>query len=180
MSAGPAAAEWLPEATLNGCPSVTAMDWRSRLIRSKTTKDGPGAPKALLAKAITALREAPEWKGALSFNEFSLSTVLVRFAPWDGAIGIEWTDHEDRLTARLVTTSEYLRPSRSCWPSRSNRRARVQLPSSTGIPELAEVGRRQAHRGWLSLYLGSEPTEYTAAVGARWSGKNFLAWCESG
>jgi hypothetical protein len=29
-----------------------------------------GAPRALLANAITGLRLAPEWEGALGFDEF--------------------------------------------------------------------------------------------------------------
>ena len=87
MSAGPVAAEWLPP-TLNGSPSVAAMDWRSRLIRSKTTKDGLGAPKALLANAITALREAPEWK-ALYHSMNSHSQLCCSICPmgrcyWNG------------------------------------------------------------------------------------------------
>jgi hypothetical protein len=59
-----------------------------------------GNPKPILANAITALRQAPEWAGVLAFNEFSLATVALKPAPWEGAqTGTEWTDHEDRLTA---------------------------------------------------------------------------------
>src|SRR5262245_19888287 len=61
--AEPAAAGVEPDAEPPGDP-----DWRERLIRNK------GAPRALLANAITALRQAPEWAGMLSFDAFHQRT----------------------------------------------------------------------------------------------------------
>ena len=77
--------------------------WRSRLICGRPTKDGSTFPKAILANAIIAATEAPEWVGVLGFNDFSLSTVTLKSAPWPGSeVGVEWTDHEDRLFANWL------------------------------------------------------------------------------
>src|SRR5262245_56107926 len=47
--------------------------WKSSLIVNET-----GAPRVILANAITALREAPEWDGVLGFNEFTLCTTRLK------------------------------------------------------------------------------------------------------
>jgi hypothetical protein len=49
--------------------------WRQQLIV------GRAGPKPLLANAITALREAPEWTGILLFNAFHQRVVLRGKAP---------------------------------------------------------------------------------------------------
>jgi len=68
-------------------------EWRANLILNRT-----GEPRALLANAITALRQSPEWEGVLAFNEFSIGVVALKPTPWGAPAG-PWTDHEDRLTA---------------------------------------------------------------------------------
>lgn len=55
----------------------TRRDWRANLISNRE-----GEPRAFLANAITALREAPDWAGCLAFNEFSFNTVAVTAPPW--------------------------------------------------------------------------------------------------
>ena len=77
--------------------------WKDLLI-CHIAKDGTrGAPHAILANAITALREAPEWSGVLAHNEFMLSTMALKPPPWDGsAASAEWTDHEDRLSTNWL------------------------------------------------------------------------------
>jgi hypothetical protein len=82
MSANP---DWLKGVA----PEVEPISsgWKARLL-----VNDKGAPKALLANAITALRMAPEWAGVLGFNEFSLGTVALKPAPWQtAASGEEWT-----------------------------------------------------------------------------------------
>ena len=51
-----------------------AGDWRDELILSKGRRGEQGEPKPILANAMTALCAAPEWRGVLAFNEFSLRT----------------------------------------------------------------------------------------------------------
>ena len=59
--------------------STRLEDWSTYLLVTDT-----GAPRALLANAITALRLTPEWDGVLGFNEFSVATVALKAPPWSG------------------------------------------------------------------------------------------------
>src|SRR5215204_6054759 len=59
--------------------------WRKGLIRN-----AQGAPKALLANVITALRTAPEWEQRLSFNALSLTTELSAPPPWEAGSNVPW------------------------------------------------------------------------------------------
>jgi predicted P-loop ATPase len=76
--------------------AAISHDWREELLLGKK-----GTPLAVLANAITALRYAPPWTGALSYNEFSMEISTVRPVPLASASGprtVEsWTDQEDRL-----------------------------------------------------------------------------------
>lgn len=75
--------------------------WRDQLITSLK-----GAPKPLLANAITAFRCAPEWSGILRFDAFSQKTMLVGKAPWmaseqnrvwetsDDLLATNWLQHQ--------------------------------------------------------------------------------------
>jgi hypothetical protein len=56
----------------------------------------------VLANAIAAFRQAPEWGGVLAFNEFALGTVVLKATPWGIVPKGEWTDHEDRLAAEWL------------------------------------------------------------------------------
>jgi predicted P-loop ATPase len=97
----------LPEApSVNGCDDylyhfgakaleqllsqALRYDWRKDLI--VTDK---GKTQAVLTNAVIALREAPEWNGVLSFDEFALRNRAVKPTPWNH-IG-DWDDQQDRL-----------------------------------------------------------------------------------
>src|SRR5207249_3485743 len=72
-------------------------NWYAELIRNDK-----GAPKALLANAITVLRNAPEWQGVLAYNQFFLNTVTQKPVLWEKVIGARWVDADDiRLTEWL-------------------------------------------------------------------------------
>ena len=51
--------------------------WRAQLLLS-ATKD----PRPLLANALLALHEAPEWGGVLGYDEFALTAMALRPPPW--------------------------------------------------------------------------------------------------
>lgn len=140
------------------------VDWRSFLVVNKD-----GQPKPLLANAITALREAPEWAGVLAFNEFSLGTVALKSAPWGGpATGREWTDHEDRLTANwLQHEGVYVSVEIAGQAVQTVAKDRRFHPVREYLDSLQWDGTKRIDT-WLSLYLGAEPSDYAAAVGARW------------
>lgn len=145
------------------------LDWRDILIKNKDLN-----PRALLANAITALREAPEWFGVLAYNEFSMGTVALRPAPWGAAPerewipGREWTDNEDRLLTNwlqregiAVGVEVAAQAVQTVAMERRFHPVRDYLDSLTWDG----TGRIDS---WLSLYLGAETTPYTEAVGARW------------
>lgn len=53
--------------------TFTGLRWQDELIRSKVSSDkNETSILPVLANAITALRLAPEWQGALAYDEFSM------------------------------------------------------------------------------------------------------------
>lgn len=75
--------------------------WREHLILTST-----GAPKTLLANAITALREAPAWQGVLAYDQFAMETIVDAAPPWDFKtltwVSRAWSSHDDLLTAEWL------------------------------------------------------------------------------
>jgi hypothetical protein len=71
--------------------------WHQKLLRGGQIKQ----PKPILANALIALRGAPEWKGVLAYDEFALSTMMMRPPPWckdDTNQTLQrWSDLEDAL-----------------------------------------------------------------------------------
>lgn len=141
----------------------SSANWRSRLIGNRD-----GSPKPILANAITALQLAPEWDGVLGFNEFSMATVTLKPAPWPGApTGAEWTDHEDRHTANWLQHQGILVSVEIAGQAvQSVARDRRLHPVREYLNSLMWDGTKRIDT-WLSLYLGAEVFEYSAAVGAR-------------
>lgn len=76
-------------------------DWKSRLLVTST-----GAPRPLLANAITALREAPSWFGVLAYDEFSRETVIRAAPPWDIKLAPwserAWSSYDDLLATEWL------------------------------------------------------------------------------
>lgn len=137
-------------------------DWRSDLIVGDR-----GNPRAVLANAATALRSHDDWLGVLAFDEFASAAVASKLTPW-GSKGA-WTDQEDRLAADWL--------QRQCGihlPIHVVAEA-VQLvardnsfdPVRLYLDNLRWDGTTRTET-WLSLYLGAEPSPYTAATGERW------------
>jgi putative DNA primase/helicase len=139
-------------------------EWGCKLIRTKE-----GTIKALLANAITALRLAPEWAGVPSFNEFAWRVIQNRPAPWIGATTGQWTDNEDRLTADwLQHHGVHVGVEVAGQAVQTVARDRQFHPVRTYLDSLHWDGQARLAR-WLATYLGVEDTEYSAAVGLRWT-----------
>ena len=71
--------------------------WRAGLLLSSKN-----APKPLLANALIALREAPEWRDVLAYDEFALVTIQLKPPPWltdEDNWTPKRTDRDDALTA---------------------------------------------------------------------------------
>jgi predicted P-loop ATPase len=138
--------------------------WRSKLI---CTKDG--TIKALLANAITALRLSPDWADVLSFDEFSWRVIQQRPAPWMGATTGQWTDHQDRLTADwLQHHGVHVGVEVASQAVQTVARERPFHPVRAYLDSLLWDGQPRLSR-WPATYLGVEHTEYSAAVGLRWT-----------
>ena len=77
-----------------------AAAWRDGLLLNLN-----GTIKPVLANAITALRDAPEWAGVLAYNEFAHFTVLQKPALWmelAAQVPADWTPNHDALTAEWL------------------------------------------------------------------------------
>jgi predicted P-loop ATPase len=154
-----------------------SIKWRETLIIDRFKN-----PKPVLANAVIALRDAPEWQGVLGFDEFALKTAPLKPAPWPGAQpNGKWTDHEDRLTADwlqhqkiLVSVEIAAQAVQMVAHDHPFHPVRDYLSHLRwdGVPRLDT---------WLVHYLGARPSEsdpdpaecdrfdeYAAAVGARW------------
>jgi predicted P-loop ATPase len=152
--------DWVPQG--GGGPSPPKVDWKQRLIRTRS-----GDPKALLANAITALRDAPEWAGVLAFDEFGLRAVAKRPPVFGGDVG-EWSDQEDRLLADWLQ-HQGIAVSTEIAGQAVQAVAHDQTfhPVREYLEGLRWDGTRRID-GWLNLYLGAEPGDYTVSVGERY------------
>jgi hypothetical protein len=68
-------------------------DWTDQL---KLDKDGKIVGN--LANSILILRESPDWKGVLAFDEFNVRVVALKPLPLEEAIQGAWSDHCDSMT----------------------------------------------------------------------------------
>jgi predicted P-loop ATPase len=83
-----------------------AAAWRATLKVTNTNE-----PRAMLANAIIALRDAPDWQGVLAHDEFALRTLAQSPPPWcRGMNGAwresEWTDYDDTRAAEWLQRND--------------------------------------------------------------------------
>lgn len=136
-------------------------EWQRKLILSEN-----GNPKALLANALTPFRDAPEWRGVLSRNEFSGYTFARKPTPWgfegqiteqQDALATEWLQHHgifvtcDVAARALETVAEEIKFH----------------PVRTYLHGLLWDGVSRLDT-WLITYAGTVNTAYAQAVGAKW------------
>jgi predicted P-loop ATPase len=141
-------------------------DWRKDLILTDK-----GNIRAVLANAITALRSAPEWAGALTFDEFSLRTSTIKSTPWN-LVG-PWDEQADRLLADWlqhhgIMVSDLV----AAAAAETVAHDRTFHPVKDYLDSLKwdKIGRID---DWLTLYLGADSREpdrkaLLRAVGAKW------------
>jgi Predicted P-loop ATPase and inactivated derivatives len=151
-------------ATAYASAEPISIGWKRRLITSES-----GAPKPILANAIIALTQAPEWTRVLAYSEFSMATIARQAPPWPGAIaGIEWSDHEDRrATEWLQHHGIYVGVEIAAQAVQVAAKAHTFHAVREYLDSLTWDGTERIG-SWLNLYLGAEPSDYTSAVGSRW------------
>jgi predicted P-loop ATPase len=144
-------------------PIPFPTNWKKSLLVTKQ-----GEPKVLLANATIALREAPEWKGVLGFDEFKLRTTILTAPPWelsktgwqqrywqddDDAKTTEWLQHEN-IGVNSKTAAEAVETVAHDFPFHP---VMSYLNGLTwdGVPRLDSV---------FSTYFGADDNLYTQTV----------------
>ena len=136
-------------------------NWKDLLLQTEA-----GAPRAILANAITALRAAPEWKGVLAYNQFSSRSVIQRPTPWSTCGS--WTDSDDILFANWlqhngISVGSNIAAEASSVVSKD----RSFHPVKDWLNSLIWDGDARIGR-FLSDYYGSDSNLYTNSIGKMW------------
>lgn len=136
-----------------------------RAWRDHCQRTANGTLRTTLANACVLFRQAPEFRGRLAFNEFSLRTIVMAPLPWSDDIGRHWDNHDDTAATEFAQLQDlYVRRDvvqqaveRVAYENRFHPvRAWLAGLKWDGKPRLSQ---------WLTYYLGAEPTPYTAAAG---------------
>jgi predicted P-loop ATPase len=138
--------------------------WRDTLLLTEKL-----SPRALLANAIIAFRDAPEWSGLLSFDSFHQRSTIRGKLPWlESEIERAWTPaddiaaadwlHHQRIAVSVDTTTQAIEHV-----------ARLQLyhPVIAYLDRCRWDGEPRLDL-WAVTYLGAEDSPYTRAVASRW------------
>lgn len=141
-----------------------AEEWRSRLLpNSRKT------PQPILANALIAIADAPEWSGVLGFDTFAHRTVALQPPPWAAGsnhwIARPWTDRDD------VLATDWLQHCEIVVGVECTRQAIEAVAMSNSFHPIQDYldglrwdGKRRLDV-FVPRYLGSEPSEYGRAVG---------------
>lgn len=146
-----------------------AVDWRDHLMRGRAPKNGAQGPVlSILANAITALRLAPEWAGAVGYNEFAATLTIQKALPWGGNAGGTWSDQHDRKFAEWLQRNGILAPTKLAGEAvQTVGMERPYHPCRDYLRSLAwdSTGRIDS---WLTTYIGVQPSTYASKIGRRW------------
>jgi predicted P-loop ATPase len=143
-----------------GKKSAASTEWKKMLLRN-TRGILPG-----VANVITTLRQAPEWKGVLAYNEFALTVTCRRETPW-GAVE-SWEDHHTYLLMnwfqhhRLPISRETAE-----FAIEAVARDRLVHPVREYLDGLKWDGTERIAT-WLVTYMGAKRTKLHRAFGSRW------------
>jgi predicted P-loop ATPase len=138
--------------------------WRHALILSPTK-----TPKAQLSNALTALREAPEWKGVLGCDEFALTIMLLKPPPWlkkedNNWTPQRWTDCDDALTANWLQHNDIgVTVPTAATAAETAARDNTYHPIRDYLSGLKWDGTKRI-ANFASKYLGAETSPYHSAI----------------
>lgn len=138
--------------------------WVDNLIRSKN------GPRAILANALTAFRDAPEWNGLLWFDTFRQRTTLRGKPPWahkSGPTEEAWTDQHDRLAANwLQCQGIHVSPDTAGQAAETVARNNPFHPVINYLVPLQWDGRARLDV-WAIEFLGVEDSAFVRATSSR-------------
>ncbi len=146
-----------------------AKRWRQSLHRANGTT---GKPRKILANAVIALREAPEWQGALRYDQNSHIVQLEKQPPkpWsveESWIIRPWGDQDDGLFSEWLA-QEQIDLSLGVVSEAAQIVAREHTfhPIREYLKSLKWDGKPRINE-WLSAYVGAECTVYHCAIAPR-------------
>jgi putative DNA primase/helicase len=138
--------------------------WEGGLLRAKES----GALKKLAANVTLIMTHAPEWEGAISWDEFAERIVIVRPCP-AGEPG-PWTDLADVQAAVWLQRSRFrleASPDLVATSVRAVAAARSVHPLRARLNALTWDGVARLDT-WTTIYLGAADTEVHREMGKRW------------
>lgn len=142
---------------------VDNTPWKDKLQISSS-----GSARLNLFNACICFRDAPEFRGRIAYNEFTMETTVVGPLPWSDETDRPWSKHDDNLA--------------NAWAQKNDLNIGLQIttqaietvayenkfhPLRAWLRTLAWDGTPRIH-DWLTYYLAAERTPYTQAVGKAW------------
>jgi putative DNA primase/helicase len=149
------------QAALQGAKVATI--WERQLSRTKE-----GSVKKLGSNIVLVLTNAPDWAGAIGFDDFA-ERIMIRKACPAGEPG-PWTDNADKLTAIWLQRSKWqLEASYELVASSIETVARKNTfhPLRDRLNALVWDGNPRVDT-WTSKYLGAEDSLVHVTMGVRW------------
>lgn len=150
--------------SIEGGKSPKRGAWEGGLIRAQES----GAVKKVAANVVLILSKAPEWEGAISWDEFAERIVIVRVCP-AGEPG-PWSDLADVQTAVWLQRSRYrleASPDLVATSIRAVAAAKSVHPLRKRLDGLKWDGTVRLDT-WTTKYLGAADTEVHREMGKRW------------
>ena len=151
------------EAAMSKTTHAGADAWRNNLIVSAS-----GAPKPLLANAVTAFRDCMTWHNVLAFDVFGVQTVLDSAPPWYMGASWDpclWSPQDDLLATNwLQQQGISVNVPTTAQAVELVARDRSFHPVIDYLHSLEHDGKPRLNT-MLSKYFGAEQSPYTAAVG---------------
>ncbi|WP_024514297.1 VapE domain-containing protein [Bradyrhizobium sp. Tv2a-2] len=139
--------------------------WMEHLIVTAT-----GAPKALLANAMTALRDAPAWQGCLAYDEFSHQTTIVESPPWGTQLEWQerpWTPQDDLLvTDWLQHKGIAVNVATAAQAVEAVAKKNPFHPVREYLDSIEHDGKARL-KTWLTDFAGAEPTGFNEHIGSK-------------
>ena len=148
------------EKALEVLKMATLYEWRDELIKSDAGRTGAcWRTRSPRSAALPNGTESWHTTSTRSASRPCGTRRGVLFRPGKTATRSSW------WTGSSITDCALRSPTRT-RPSRPWRGTRAITPFATTWT--ARMGQDRPHRHWLTLYLGSPPSDYAHAVGARW------------
>ena len=166
----PIGARARPKLKAVGPDDPASPTWMTGLIRTEQ-----GNAKRCLANVMHVFSQHPEWQEVFAWDEFALAVVTLKCPPMrkqDAPASYkrgDWTDEDSARTAAWFASSVGFEPTimHVNQAVRTVARKRVVHPVRDYLRSLTWDGVPRLNR-FANRYLGSEHSEYTAAVASRW------------